>query len=213
MANTTADRGYAYSATFGKDVTSGKCKAGWYRVKKTVTASTVIPNKAQKKDVFYLNAEKTLGTGEEVTPIILEKICFLNSLTLNSTREKQDVTTWNDSVKRYIVPGLSEQTGSAAGYFDDASALQSSIFGQFLPVLTQDGSTVSRSEPSGGTVFLMQSIREKDAKSGEWVTWRWLPMVVDSVDANTEGNAAVPFSFNFTVDGGENPMIVKIKQA
>lgn len=40
--------------------------------------------------------------------------------------------------------------------------------------------------PSTKTIRLMQSIREKDAGSGQTVTWCYLPMVIDSLEMNTE---------------------------
>lgn len=201
----TADRGYLYEVK-SKDTT--KLEQGkWYQVLKQ---DAKLPASLKKGDIWQAaSAENNIGN-EVAAELELEKVCFANVVNLEFTKEKLDTTTWCDDTKSYTVSRLSDATGSFEGFFDPDSELQIQVLSAFIPIIQQKGNNVTKKSNTDPKVKLMHSILE-EAPSEHNATWRYMPIIIDSVSSNASGSEVVQFTCNFTLDGAEHPQMIMIE--
>ena len=111
-------------------------------------------------------------------------VAALNSWTLDSARDKVDVTAFGDVNKQYVV-GLPDTKGTFGGWWDETSTPDTifAVAGGDVPVgLRLTPSKVTPTYFASGLAYLDASIDVKSdgavAISGEWVAagpWAWSP--------------------------------------
>ena len=111
-------------------------------------------------------------------------VAALNSWTMDSARDKVDVTAFGDTNKQYVV-GLPDTKGTFSGFWDETSTPDTifAVAGGDVPVgLKLTPSLVTPTYFASGLAYLDASIDVKSdgavSISGEWVAagpWTWAP--------------------------------------
>ena len=126
-------------------------------------------------------------------------VAALNSWTLDSARDKVDVTAFGDINKQYVV-GLQDQKGTFSGFWDETSTPDTifAVAAGDVPVgLKLTPSLVTPTYFASGLAYLDASIDVKSdgavTISGEWVAagpWTWSPEAAARGTFNAAGAEA-----------------------
>jgi len=120
------------------------------------------------------------------------------------------VTTQIDvetGARAYEPSAFKDQSGNINGLVDVDSAEQRELIGEFSLVSVQDGSYVSVHKADSKVHHFMISYRETKTP-GETEMWRYFPVIVDSCQMDKPVDGAVPFNFNYKVDGKNRPAVI-----
>jgi len=220
----TGKEGFLYGVTFGAAVTGGAdaklAEGGWHKIKSRGAAESGIPQKDPKRendrdlregDVYWAEAGQKLAAGDALIPMTLKKLSFTTDVSAAAQGQAIDVSTQLDvetGARAYEPSAFKEQSGSINGLVDVDSEEQRLLANEFSQVNVQDGSGHVSVSASGSRVHhLMISYRESRTP-GETEMWRYFPVIVESFQMDKPIDGAVPFNFNYKVDGKSRPAII-----
>jgi hypothetical protein len=220
----TGKEGFLYGVEFGAPIEGGVDiavpKSGWYKIRSRAADDSGIPEKDPAAandrslgagDVYWAEEGQPLEKGDSLVPMKLDKLSFTTDVGFNAQGQAIDVTTQADvetGARAYEPSAFKEQTGSINGLVDIDSEEQRRLANEFSQVNVQDGNDHVTVRGSSTSVHhLMISYRETKIK-GETEMWRYFPIIVESFQMDKPIDGAVPFNFNYKVDGKNRPAII-----
>ncbi len=213
--------GKLYVYTEGAAITSGSLlQSGFYKIKSVATASALPRKKAGTDgrsiapgDVVHLWAKQQLADGDAVIPLTLSLIGFVTDVDNSKQGESYDVSSQDNlesGVKEFKEGAFVESSGSISGFVDVDSQEQLTLLNNFIAVTEDDGESMTVHPAKQTKQNYMLSRRETDTP-GETAMWEHFPVIVESVSMPKPLNGAQSFNFNYKVDGGRHPCVIKYK--
>ncbi len=214
--------GFAYGMTFGAEISAaGALSAnGFYLITGKAAEGSGLPAKDPTISdglaigvghMFYGRTSHVLVSGDKVKPITLSLLSFATNISNTKSKSKAENTTQSDvynGTRSYAEGALSEKTGSLGGYYEVGDAMQEEIERRFDVVVRDDGTYITRLAIKKGIWPIMFSRRET-TEVGEIEVWEYMPLLVDQISQTKPMDGPQEFSFNYTIDGKENPFVYK----
>lgn len=215
MANKrlSGSKNYLYALEFGTliegDGTTALSEAGFYKIVAKASTGSALPATAQVGDLVYLDTSTTPETGDDVKLATRTKVGFVTDVPNSASKEKFEDTVQIDEAKSYEEGDKPEITGSLNGYFVLGDDTVDNVLGRFFTVIEDDGAgTVTVTSPSTG-VLHFQLGRNETTTVGEVELTQYMPMIIDSLQADKPMQGKQTFSCNYTLVGSERPSIYK----
>jgi hypothetical protein len=217
----TGKEGFLYGVEFAAPITGGAVPAsGWYKIQSRAASGSGIPEKDPAAtndrslgagDVYWAEKDQPLEEGDSLIPMKLDKLSFTTDVGFNAQGQAIDVTTQSDvetGSRAYEPSAFKDQSGNINGLVDVDSEEQRKLTNEFSQVNIQDGGDhVTVRGASTRVHHFMISYRETKIK-GETEMWRYFPIIVESFQMDKPIDGAVPFNFNYKVDGKNRPAII-----
>jgi len=218
----TGKDGYLYNVLFKETLVGGPEvtveKDGWYKIQSKATEDSGIPGSDPKKtrgralkagDFYYARKGQQLVAGDSLIRWELKKVSFTTDVSASAQGQVFDVTTQVDverGVRAFVASVFKDRSGAINGMVDVDSLEQRELINEFNAVITDDGTYVTLEPAKTGTHHFMLSRRET-IDEGEVEAWEYLPVVVESFQADKPIEGVCPFNFNYRVDGTYGPGI------
>lgn len=193
--------GALHRVSIGDDVTGTIPADGWYRIKAKATVGSELPAALEIGDLYYMEEDALLETGDVVEPLVTTKLCDIEEANYEVTQNEIDVTTICDQFSRYR-GGRMDLSGSISGVFtlgvtDAAGGIQNKFFRQIEQAAN---GSVTVSEADGAPIWLLVKLQEQ--KHGIPVeAFVWMQVVLLGFGAGVGGNDKQSFSSNFRISG------------
>lgn len=214
--------GKLYAYTEGAAITSGPLeRSGFYKIKSVAASESGLPKKKDgsdgrdvaEGDVVHLWKGQQLSDGDEVIPLTLTLIGFVTDVENSKQGESYDVSSQDNlesGVKEFKEGAFVESSGSISGFVDVDSPEQQMLLNNFVSVTEDDGEHMTVHPAKLNKQNYMLSRRETETP-GETAMWEHFPVTVDSLSMPKPLNGAQSFNFNYKVDGGRHPGVIKYK--
>lgn len=169
---------------------------GYYLVT-AVAGSTTLPTGIEVGYMVYLTTSNTPATGDNVKPVTLTPMCFVQNGSLSFSRDVLEVTTLCDSVKTYK-SGFTDLSGSFDGITEAGNDSVKDIINKFVDTVTLDaaGSTATVSE-ANTNIFYLQFEVNKASTQNEPLQFYFLPVTLTTGDTGLANASAQTFSTAF----------------
>lgn len=177
---------------------------GFY-IAKAVAETSGLPTGVVVGTPFFGDSTITPAVGDDVLPFTFEKLCDVQSATIDLAADELEVTTLCDEVKKYI-KGRTDLTGSLTGITKLGITDQDGwVINNFVKKIVQsdDLSTVTISEVDGGTIYLQLEINKKST-DGEPEAFYLMPVTLTSVSQGVPIGSAQTFESAFRVTDDED---------
>jgi hypothetical protein len=204
--------GYFYVATLSSVETTAPALSSesWYKIMGKSSTGGSLPTNLSSGDVFYQitsNIPVTTAaftSNDAVNKMTLTKAAFVTDVPVSASREKFDDTVQTDEVRSYQVSSKPEKTGTINGFWllDDSDQLSFvKQFGTVMEATTTGGITKTEPETAAIHTFLSRD----ETTDGSKQVWEYMPIVVDTYNADKPMEGPQTFSVNYTLDGKERP--------
>jgi len=219
----TGKEGFLYGVKFGAPLVGGATakvpQDGWYKIQSRATTGSGIPGKdpaeenarsLQAGDVYFAKKDQPLAAGDSLIPMTLKKLSFTTDVSAAAQGQSIDVTTQIDvetGSRAFEPSAFKDQSGNINGLVDVDSAEQRELISEFNLVIDQDSGYVSVYKADSKVHYFMISYRETKT-AGETEMWRYFPVIVESFQMDKPVDGAVPFNFNYKVDGKNRPAVI-----
>lgn len=203
----SGQKNFLYIAELGTEVTTGALTVGtWYKITAIAASASALAASAVVGDVFYCGAALTLGTGDKVKPITMEKVGFCTNIPGSASKEKYENTVQTDDNKSYVEGDKAEKTGTIEGYFIVGDDLSKEILGRFFRVVTYTAGVPVFEQVKTGVLHFFLG-RNETTTVGDTDVMEYMPSIIDSLTADKPMEGTQPFSCGYTVVGSERPSI------
>lgn len=200
-------KNYLYLGTRGAEIDTGALETGtWYKITAIAESASALPETAIVGDVFKCNGALTLGTGDKVIPITIEKLAFVTNVPNSSNKEKFENTTQIDDVKSFIEGDKAEKSGTINGYFIVEDDNIKKIQKRFNRVVDYSGAVITFSDTEIGVMDFFLG-RNETTEVGDVECFEYMPSIVESLETEKPMEGPQTFNFGYTVVGGERPSI------
>lgn len=212
--------GYFYVASYtSAETTAPVLSSGtWYKVMGKAATGSALPANLSTGDVFRqitsgipVSSGDAFSSNDAVQELVLAKAAFATDVPLSASRDKFDDTVQVDEVRSYQVSSKPEVTGTINGFWLIDDADQRSFVNQFATVMeaTTTGG-ITKTTPRTATIHTFLSRTESTAASKQ--VWEYMPLIVDSYNADKPMEGPQTFSVNYTLDGKERPNTYILEQ-
>lgn len=201
--------GYLYGVSFAAAATSSGSlpTKTWFEIA-AISTDSGLPANLVVGDVFYNSTDvaATRKSGDQTKQATLTKLAFVTDVTESETKEKFEQTVQTDSAKSFQVGTKPEITGTVNGYFIDNDTQQNTLLKKFRVVQAHTSSGgITRTSPDSDDFHALLSYSEDSDNTKE--VWAYKPMIIETLTVDKPMEGPVPFNFNYTEDGSENPSV------
>ena len=203
--------GYFYVASLSSvETTAGPLTANtWYKITGKAATGGALPANLSRGDVFRqlttaIPVTGAFSSNDAVRALTLTKAAFVTDVPVSGSREKFDETVQTDEVRSYQVSTKPEITGTINGYWLADNSDQLGFVNQFNTVMeaTTTGG-ITKTTPRAEPIHTFLSRTESTAEAKQ--VWEYMPMVLDSYQADKPMEGPQSFSVNYTLAGAERP--------
>jgi hypothetical protein len=182
----------AFKATKGSVVDTGALDANaWYEINAIASSGSTLPTGLPVTGVFKTPDTSaiaiTLGSGDEVIPLTLERICKTDA-EINCEEGTIEVTDdCEEGFTAMILDGYKSISGTLNGFLKYDEVTQSiatgvaDILGRFFNVVTDDGEGTYSVTSASNEAFILFTCLNKDAAVGQIQNWIILPVLLSSL--------------------------------
>ena len=193
------------TAIVGDDTTA--LSDGFYIADTVLSSGSGLPTNMQAKYIFKGDATITPATGETVTPVTFENLCFVQNGSVEFTKDEYESTTLCDDLKVYEI-GRSDVSGSIDGVttVGDASSDGTKLIAKkFINTVTQgsDLSSVEISAIDNNAIYLQLETNEAST-AGENTQFYLFPAVLTSFSASAPVDGLQTFTSAFRIASDDN---------
>lgn len=193
--------GAIYRVTHGDLITNTIPADGWYEIAAKAESMSELPADLDIKDLYWLEEDAQLETGDEVKELVTHKLCDIQEANIEISQNEINVTTICDTFSRYR-GGRLDLSGSLTGVFtlgvtDTEGGFQNRFFRQVEQAA--DGSVVVR-EADGAPIWML--LKLQDERPGVPVeAFVWMQVEILGFSAGVGGDDVQQFTSNFRISG------------
>jgi len=211
MKRYSGTKNYLYLGELGEEVSvAGELDGEHYYKITAKAAASAFPEDSVVGSVVYNKPAIAMVSGDKARPFELSKLGFCTNTPQSAQKDKFEVTTQIDSAKSYQEGDKPEISGNVDGYFTDDEKADE-ILSRFFVLVDDDGAGGRIFKPvATGTLHFFLG-RNETSVLGETEVMEYMPSVIDSLTVDKPMDGPQLFNFNYSVVGGEQPLIYRRK--
>ena len=192
------------SATVGSEIVGDGSTAnpadGTYLVTSVASSGSALPAGIEAGYLCQLTTSDTPAIGDDVKPVTLTNMCFVQGASMEFSRDELEVTTLCDTVKTYKA-GFTDVSGSFDGITDAGNTDLLAIIGRFIDTvqLSADGSTATITDANTDMFYLQLEVNKETSSANEPVEYYFVPVTFISTSAGVTQGSAQTFTAGFRV--------------
>lgn len=179
---------------------------GYYLVTSVASSGSTLPTGIEVGYLAYLTTSVTPATGDDVKPVTLTNMCYVQNGSIESAKDEIETTTLCDGIKTYRT-GRNDLSGSFDGVAEAGNNELMDLINKFFDTvdLSADGSTATINDANNDIFYLQFEVNKATSSANEPVQFYFLPVVISTNSATLSQGSAQTFSANFRVaDDGVN---------
>lgn len=188
----------------GDDVTAIPSD-GYYLVKTVASSGSALPTGITPNYLVYLTTSITPATGDDVAPVTLTEMCFVQNGSVDFSRDEIETTTLCDDMKTFSA-GRTDLSGSFDGVFEAGNTEILELMNRFIDTVDLDAamSTATVSQQNND-IFYLQFEVNKASSNDEPLQFYFLPVTILTGASGLSQGSAQTFTSTFRItDDGVN---------